>query len=315
MIDDSKAHPHHVDEPATAALKVMPASLSYDGNLDKFEFRLDAPVSIRWQISTLCNLQCEYCLSDSGPLGYYGPSTQTALEIIKGFSRAGVIRLNFTGGEPMMRRDLRELLAAARGHGIETILTTNAQLVNPAAVEFLREFCSLIQVSIDGPAEVHNAQRKGDVFKTALNAIVLLKEAGCNVRLISFLYRDNIDHLDYLLDLSESLNMPHLFLMFAPQGRGEGNEKQVIPPNEARRVKAKIATYRKLSGRYVRIYDHGAREYSSVLVTPDGDVVSQALHQRDYIYVGNMLKEDLGLLFNSSAFDHFGHIEHYLRKE
>jgi MoaA/NifB/PqqE/SkfB family radical SAM enzyme len=293
--------------------KVVGAKVVYDAVADKFEFRLAAPVSVRWQLSTLCNLSCVYCISDSGPRGDPGFDPPTMIRILGKLADAGVIRLDFTGGEPLIRRDLGDLLRAARERDMSTIVTTNALVLDDERVRYLKAYATLVQVSVDGPKHAHEWQRGPGVFEKTVANIRRLADAGCNVRMNSFLYKSNTEHLEYLLDLSKSLGCSHLFLMFSAQGRGVGNEHEIISGAENARIKARIANYAVDSGRYVRVYDYAEYEHACVLLTADGYVESQALHQRDCVRVGNILEDSLSELFASEHFDHFGHVSHYLR--
>ena len=106
----------------------------------------------------------------------------------------------------------------------------------------------------------------------------------------------------------------HLFILFTPQGRGENFEEQMLSKQEIEQVKRKLENYREKTGFYVRLYDYDEYEHSCVLITPRGDLVSQALYEKDCITVGNVLEEPLEELFKSDSFDHFTHLSHYLQK-
>ena len=81
------------------------AIIIYDTEEDTYDIRLRNPLSVCWQITTKCNLNCKYCLSDSGVEGKYGLETKDAIKIINQLGKMGINRLDFTGGEPLLRKE------------------------------------------------------------------------------------------------------------------------------------------------------------------------------------------------------------------
>lgn len=128
--------------------KLTNAIITYDTENDTYDIKLKNPLSVCWQITTKCNLNCKYCLSSSGVTGEYGLSTQEAKKVIKEFGKIGINRLDFTGGEPLVREDIGELIQCAKENNINTIVTTNTILLNDKNIEYLK-LADLVQVSID----------------------------------------------------------------------------------------------------------------------------------------------------------------------
>ena len=295
-------------------IKKTDAYIYYDTEKDTYSLKLKAPLSVCWQITTKCNLNCKYCLSSSGCNGIYGLNTDVAKKIIKELGDLGVNRLDFTGGEPLLRRDLGELIDYAKENNISTIVTTNTTLLNKNNIEVLKK-ADLVQVSIDGPEDVHNAQRQSDVFDKTIENIKILKDAGCKIRLNSFLFNSNKKYVDYLIDLSNKLGVfSHLFIIFTPQGRGRNYPDEIISPEEVEVIKNKILHEKEKSNRNISLYDYNEYIHSCVLLTPTGDVISQGFYEEDSINVGNILNDSLENLFSNEIFDHPTHIFHYLQR-
>lgn len=86
-------------------IKKINATIEYDTEKDTYAIKLEAPLSVCWQITTKCNLNCKYCISSSGSNGVYGMDTKTAIGIINQLGKLGTNRLCFTGGEVILVLD------------------------------------------------------------------------------------------------------------------------------------------------------------------------------------------------------------------
>ena len=290
------------------------ATILYDTKTDQYTLRLASPLSVCWQITTACNLHCKYCLSDSGKQGCYGLDTQKAKEVINQLGKLGINRLDFTGGEPLLRKDLKELILCSKQNHIHTLVTTNTVLLNEENLETLK-LADLVQVSIDGPEEIHNEQRQADVYQKTIANIQKLKEAGCKIRLNSFIFNSNKQYVPDLIQLSKDLELfSHLFIIFTPQGRGKQHLEEIIPEQELEKIKSYILTCKEKENRNIRLYDYQEYMHSCVLLTPTADVISQGFYEQDSICVGNMLEKPLEELFQDPIFQHVSHVMHYLQR-
>ena len=294
-------------------IKKTNATIEYDTEKDTYTIKLEAPLSVCWQITTKCNLNCKYCISSSGNNGVYGVDTKTAIGIINQLGKLGINRLDFTGGEPLLRKDLKELIECSKKNNISTIVTTNTILLNDENIECLKK-ADLVQISIDGPKNVHNEQRQADVFEKTINNVKKLRDEGCKIRLNSFIFNSNKKYVNYLMDLSRNLELfSHLFIIFTPQGRGREHTEEIIPNDEVEKIKKLIIERKEKENRNIRLYDYNEYLHSCVLLTPNGDVVSQGFYEEDSVKVGNILETPLNKLFQSDKFDHPTHVLHYLQ--
>lgn len=295
-------------------LKKTEAVIYYNTEKDIYDLKLKAPLSVCWQITTKCNLNCKYCLSDSCSNGIYGLETETAKKVINDLGKLGINRLDFTGGEPLLRKDLNELLLCAKENNINTIVTTNVTLLNDKNIETLKK-ADLIQISIDGTEEIHNNQRGCNVYKKTIENIKILKQAGCKIRLNSFIFNSNKKYVEYLMNLSKELELfSHLFIIFTPQGRGQNYPEEILSHEEVNKIKNIIEQKKKTDNRNIRVYDYNEYLHSCVLMTPMGDVISQGFYEKDSVNVGNILEQPLDELFSNEIFDHPTHIFHYLQR-
>ncbi|MFH1174588.1 MAG: radical SAM protein [archaeon] len=119
---------------------------------------------ITFEVSGRCNMNCPFCFSDWRTQSQE-MSTADAKKCIALFKEQGLEAINFTGGEPLMRQDIVELLTHAKQLGIITILTTNGILVEQQlpGIAPLVDFIGLPLDSAD--ATIHNALRPTPLSK------------------------------------------------------------------------------------------------------------------------------------------------------
>ena len=193
-------------------------------------------------------------------------------------------------------------------------ITTNTTLLNDENIEYLK-LANLVQISIDGPEEIHKEQRQKEVFQKTIKNIKRLKQEGCKIQLNSFIYNSNKQYVDYLINLSKELELfSHLFIIFTPQGRGREHLDEIIPEDEVENIKEKIISHRIAEKRNIRLYNYHEYMHSCVLITPVGDVISQGFYEEDSIKVGNILEQSLEDIFANEIFDHPTHVLHYLQR-
>ena len=126
---------------------------------------------IAWEVTRSCNLACKHCRAEAHPEPYPGElSTEEAKALIDTFPSVGNPIIIFTGGDPMIRPDVYELIAYAGSKGLRCVMSPNGTLITPEAARKIKEAgvqrCS---ISIDGyNAEKHDAFRCVPVSYTHL---------------------------------------------------------------------------------------------------------------------------------------------------
>jgi len=131
------------------------------------------PVSaISLNVAQVCNMACGYCYADEGRFGGkarimpLSVARQTVDRLIEDAAPGAELLLGFMGGEPLLNRALiHEIVPYAvrqgvlTGHRFRFSLTTNATLLTEADAILFREFPFIVQISIDGPPDINDAQR------------------------------------------------------------------------------------------------------------------------------------------------------------
>ncbi len=183
--------------------------------------------TVAWDITKACNFACVHCLSGAGKKWpVYTIRTNEAKYIIREIGNLGIARVAWSGGEPLLRDDLPDIMTDGLKSGIKSFtMVTNGYLINKELVERLvNSGLTNVQISIDGEDEKHNKiLRKGpaDCFLKAIKAIDICLNAGLNVSLGVMLYPQVIHSLDNIYDMAIKLNVDRLrFSAFVPNGRG-----------------------------------------------------------------------------------------------
>jgi mycofactocin radical SAM maturase len=196
---------------------------------------LRSPVNLTWEVSLACNLRCTTCLSSSGEPAHGELTTAEALDLVEQVHQAGVFQINFGGGEPFMRPDFEEILAACHERGIMTCISTNGTLIDAARVERLSRSRGLvaIQVSMDGALpETCDAIRGNGVFKRAVEAIKLLAQSSIPTSINTVLTRQNAGEIPAMHQLARAMGVSLRVSRFRPSGRGADNWEDLRPTPE-----------------------------------------------------------------------------------
>lgn len=192
---------------------------------------LRSPVNLTWEVTFACNLRCRHCLSASDEPAPDELTTGEALDLVGQLHGAGVFQINFGGGEPFLRPDFEEILAACHGKGIMTCISTNGTLLNPERVARLAASRLVaIQVSLDGASrQTCDAIRGQGVFDRAVEAVRLLAASSIPTSINTVLTAQNAGEIPALHELARSLGVSLRVSRFRPSGRGADNWEELRP--------------------------------------------------------------------------------------
>ncbi|KYK33243.1 MAG: hypothetical protein AYK18_04990 [Theionarchaea archaeon DG-70] len=136
------------------------------------------PTIVQWQCTKECNYHCIHCGSDSGKAAPDELHSREVLPVIDDLADLGCQMFFLTGGEPLLREDVFEILDHAKDAGIsQTGFATNGYAVEEYKDEIARIECASIMVSIDGYGKKHD-QIRGvpGAYERAVRAIDILKK-------------------------------------------------------------------------------------------------------------------------------------------
>jgi PqqA peptide cyclase len=278
------------------------------------------PYTLVAELTYRCPLRCVYC---SNPVDFArhgdGLDTEDWLRIFREAEELGVVQLNLTGGEPLLRRDLETLVETARGLDLYTnLITSGIPLTRERLAELKRRGIDNVQVSIqDVAAETSDRIAGLKSFARKLEVARWVKELGLPLTLNTVLHRDNLDRVEQVVALAESLAADRLELANTQYlGWALVNRAALLPTVEQldRAREIARAARKRLQGRMEVLFvtpdyyagfpkacmDGWGRRF--IVVAPDGLVLPcHAAHTLPGLVFDNAKTRSLGEIWRSSA--------------
>jgi len=206
--------------------------------VDLFEYGLDAPICLTWELTYACNLACVHCLSSSGRRDPRELSTEECKAVIDELERMQVFYVNIGGGEPTVRPDFFELVDYATAHHVGVKFSTNGVKISPDVARRLAKNDYLdIQISLDGAtAEVNDYIRGPGSYDTAIRAMQNLADAGMTgFKLSVVCTRQNIGQLDEFKAIADRYGAQLRLTRLRPSGRGADVWDELHPTRDQQR--------------------------------------------------------------------------------
>lgn len=207
------------------------------GRFDRAENR--APVIV-WNVCRHCNMTCPHCYAAATDKpSRRRLSTDEALALIREMAECGVRVLIFSGGEPLLREDLFELIECANGVGMSTHLSTNGVLIDPDVARRLKDTgIGYVGVSIDGLAEFNDAYRGlAHGFDRAVAGLQNARKAGMKTGVRITLTQKNLDQLDPLIEEAMQIPVDRFYVShLLYSGRGVNMEGADLSPEQTRKT-------------------------------------------------------------------------------
>ncbi|MBT0728211.1 pyrroloquinoline quinone biosynthesis protein PqqE [Rosenbergiella australiborealis] len=229
---------------------------------------IKAPLWLLAELTYRCPLQCPYC---SNPLDFARSqeelTTAQWIEVFKQARAMGSVQLGFSGGEPLTRKDLPELIAAARGLGFYTNLITSGIGLTAKKLDLFAEAgLDHIQISFQASDETLNAALAGSkkAFAQKLEMAKAVKAHGYPMVLNFVLHRHNIDQIDRIIELCIELEADDVELATCQfYGWAQLNREGLLPTRE------QIAEAEKVVASYREKMSAAGNLTNLIFVTPD----------------------------------------------
>jgi len=196
---------------------------------------LKAPLTINWALTNRCNFNCRHCYSRTDPIQELdGPTLKRCIEKVV---KAGVLSINFGGGEPLLRKDLLDIASISSQQGLRVSMNSNGFFIDRAkAMQLKHSGFSKVGISIDSHLpDIHDNFRgiKGS-HRKAVWSLLHLNEAGIKTSLSTVICKINHRDIHSLIDFALQNKVAQLnFHNFKCSGLGYSNRDELdLSPTE-----------------------------------------------------------------------------------
>lgn len=178
---------------------------------------------VSWNVTNACNLKCAHCYRDAGAKKADELSTDEGRALIDEIARAGFKIMIFSGGEPVMRDDLYELVAYARERGLRPVLGTNGTLITHEVARKLKEAgMTAVGISLDSMDKKAHDDLRGVAgsWDAAVDGMKACREAGLPFQVHTTVMEFNYDEVEKITDFAVAVGARghHVFFL-VPTGR------------------------------------------------------------------------------------------------
>ena len=146
------------------------------------------PFFVQLMTTERCNLSCRYCYAEFGSRRRPDFPLEPLLKVIDGLARMGTGFIMLAGGEPMLRKDIGQIIDRIKLRGMRSSLNTNGLMVPRRLDEIAR--ADMLSISLDGPPDIHDFYRGTGTHAQTLEAIVAARKRGIRVQIQFTLTRD-----------------------------------------------------------------------------------------------------------------------------
>ena len=204
------------------------------------------PAFCIWEVTNACNLRCRHCfLSEPGKRLVGELPKDRALRLIDDFVEAGVKNLLLSGGEPLLRKDLLEIVERA-ARSMSVSINTNGIYLPEMAQDLRNAGLSMVQVSLDGATpETHDLLRGKGSFKRTMRGLMKCRESGFErIFIMTTMHRANVGELHQLVKMATDMGIGLRTITFVPTGRGAAIAEYALSSEERRKVCEEISRWR-----------------------------------------------------------------------
>ena len=187
------------------------------------------PLIVSWNVTRKCNMECSHCYINASTEKHAEQhtdelTTEEAKNLIDQIAEVSCPMLILSGGEPLLRKDIFEIIRYGTEKGLKMAMGSNGALIDYAVAKKLKEAgIKTISISLDSAVpEKHDEFRGvGGSWQKAVDAITALRENDVLVQVNTTLTQQNYDEIDDIMALSENLGVENFHLFFlVPTGRG-----------------------------------------------------------------------------------------------
>jgi radical SAM protein with 4Fe4S-binding SPASM domain len=217
---------------------------------------MEKPHLIAFELTRRCRFDCKHCRAEAGRVNEELTTEQCRkiLTSVAGFSKCVLI---LTGGEPMERSDIYELIRYGRDLGLRMVMATCGYTITDESIANLKEAGILaLSISLDGSsAQTHDKFRQTDgAFDSAIEAAKSARRTGIRFQINTTITKSNLPEISAIAKLAEELGA-YCFNPFilVPTGRGEKIASEVLEPAEYEKLLQDLLRLKEKSPIEVRV--------------------------------------------------------------
>jgi len=269
------------------------------------------PREVSIETTFRCNLSCYWCFN-KGVKAKPELSTKNIKKIVDKVSQAGTSIVRFTGGEPLLRKDIFEILEYAKSKGLYVALNTNGTFVDGDVADKIKDNVDNVLVTFNGYDNLSEWKITGSKtsFEKKINAIKLLRKSVKVVRIGTVAVKENVEKLEEFFKVLKPLDVD-TWEIFRPIPHGS---KDLIDNSSVETLVEKLIIFKMFVNTGVTnvlpfcsyepervaqvcmgaVNDDG---HSKIVIGTDGHAKPSYYFEKD---LGNCLKEDIMDLWNNS---------------
>jgi len=219
---------------------------------------MDTPRLIAFEVTRRCKFRCKHCRAEAGRAGSYDElTTEQCKKILACVAQFNQCMLILTGGEPMERSDIYELIRYGRDLGLRIVMATCGYFVDEKSIGKLKEAGILaLSISLDGAsAQTHDKFRQTEgAFDSAIKAAKVAHRAGIRFQINTTISKINIAEVSAIAKLAQELGA-YCFNPFilVPTGRGQKIASEVLEPAEYEKLLHDLFQLKEKSAIEVRV--------------------------------------------------------------
>jgi len=160
-----------------------------------------SPFQMTFSLTNRCNFLCKYCRIPTQHLDEM--TTPEWIEVIDEFRAAGMGRASLIGGEPLVREDAGEIIRHLNAVGVHSAMNTNGWSVAERIEDVSR--LDLVCITLDGPEEIHDRQRRKGSYRRVLDGIERLRRRNRPVVTMTVVTRKGADNIRHVLEVAKEM--------------------------------------------------------------------------------------------------------------
>jgi len=278
-------------------------------------YNTKGPLNVGFQVTRRCNLRCTYC--SEIPDGTIDMPINTIEKNFLNLRDAHVHKVNITGGEALLRKDIVDIIDLANDTGFATTLGSNATLMTRELARQLEGKLLYFESTIDGSPESHNKVRGR--YDAVIDGIMEIADTGTPIVIATLLFGKSIEDAKYVLTQGHALGAEVVkYLTPIPKARGKNLSPEYLNNQFLDEIERELQRFKEEKQLSPKISIADWRRIGKgpvILLNNDSTLVgSPAIGEKDCVVpLGNLLEEPVADMWKRYPYKE-NHIDKYVGK-